>query len=325
MPLGSQPRDDAGHRARAAIARAAGRENVRLPNFLIVGAEKCGTTSLYQYFKQHPDVYLPAKKELHYFSYDLIGKNAGGPGSANVLAWACATREEYESHYRGIGSYAAVGEVSPSYFYFSQISERIRSELGRPKIIIMLRNPIQKAHSQYMHLVRDNKETLPFFDALMAEEDRIEAGWGPLWRYSESSLYAARIAKYIEVFGEEHIKIGLFDELSNSPRTLINDMFEFIGVAPHARIDTSRTYNRSGRPRSRLLANFLAKRNPVTAAARRWVPEQTRDRIKHIMLNLNTGQKDTIDERSRAYLRERFAADVGELEQILGRRLNWLN
>jgi hypothetical protein len=176
-----------------------------------------------------------------------------------------------------------------------------------------------------MHLVRDNRETLPFFEALMAEEGRIEAGWGPLWRYSESCLYASRTAKYIEVFGETQVKIGLFEELSKSPRTLINDIFEFIGVTPDGSIDTSRVYNKSGRPRSRLLASFLAKQNRVTVAARRWLPEQTRDRIKHFMLNLNTGQKEAIDDRSRAYLRERFAADVGELEQILGRRLNWLN
>ena len=84
-------------------------------------------------------------------------------------------------------------------------------------------------------------------------------------------------------------------------------------------------YNKSGRPRSRLLANFLAKPNPVTAAARRWVPEQARDRIKHVVLNMNTGPKDAIDDRSRAYLRERFAADLRELEQILDRRLGWLN
>ena len=322
MSVETPVRDDA---RRCGHTPASSRKDVRLPNFLVVGAEKCGTTSLYQYLKQHPDIYLPAKKELHYFTYDHIEKIAEDPGGQYVLNHACATREEYETYYRETDAHVAIGEISPSYFYFSQISERIESELENPKIIIMLRNPIHKAHSQYMHLVRDNREHLPFFDALMAERQRIEAGWGPLWRYTESCLYSARVAKYIEVFGEDRIKIGLFEELSKDPQTFVKDLFEFLGVAPDRAIDTSRAYNESGRPRSRLLANFLAKPNPVTAAARRWVPEELRDRVKHAVLNLNTGRKDAIDDRSRAYLRERFAGDVRELEQILGRRLRWLN
>ena len=322
MSAESLPRDASRGHGRAP---GSSREALRLPNFLVVGAEKCGTTSLYQYLKQHPDVYLPAKKELHYFTYADIGKVARGPGGSDTLAHACATKEEYESYYRGAGPHLAVGEVSPSYFYFSQVSERINSELDRPKIIIMLRNPIHKAHSQYMHLVRDNKEKLPFFDALMAEQERIDAGWGPLWRYTESCLYSARISTYLEVFGEGRVKIGLFEELSKDPQTFVRDLFKFLGVAPDRAIDTSRAYNRSGRPRSRLLADFLARPNPVTAVARRWVPEEVRDRVKHAVLNLNTGRKDAIDDRSRAYLRERFANDVRELKQILQRRLNWLD
>ena len=314
-------RDDPMHRG---PARRSSTKDVTLPNFLIVGAEKCGTTSLYRYLKQHPDIYLPSKKELHYFAYEDIKENARDPGGQSVLTHACATREEYESYYRGIGTPLAIGEVSPSYFCFSHVSERIRSELGAPKIIIMLRDPIQKAHSQYMHLVRDNREHLPLFEALMAEDQRIEAGWGPLWRYTESCLYSARVSKYIELFGEDRVKIGIFEELVEDPQAFVKDLLAFLGVASEVGIDTSRAYNKSGRARSRLLADFLAKPNPVTTAARRWVPEQARTRIKDLMLNLNTGRKDAIDDRSRAYLRERFANDVRELAQILHRRLNWL-
>lgn len=317
-PLGH----DARHRGHAC---GSSQKDVTLPNFLVVGAEKCGTTSLYQYLKQHPDIYLPAKKELHYFSYEDIKKISADPGGQNVLTHACATRDEYESFYRGIGTPVAVGEVSPSYFYFSHVSQKIHFELGNPKIIIMLRSPIQKAYSQYMHLVRDNREHLPFFDALMAEDQRIAAGWGPLWRYTESCLYSARVTKYLELFGKGRVKIGLFEQFSKHPQAFVKDLCAFLGVACDGRIGTSRAYNKSGRPRSRLLADLLAKPNPVTAAARRWVPEEVRGRVKHVVLNLNTGRKDAIDDRSRAYLRERFASDVRELEQILGMRLGWLD
>jgi hypothetical protein len=303
--------------------KADSQDDVKLPNFVIIGAAKCGTTSLFQYLKQHHDVYLPVKKELHYFTYDHLSRNAGGPSGSRALDFACATREEYESHYREAASHVAIGEVSPSYFYFSEVSERIATELGRPKIVATLRDPVQKAYSQYMHLVRDNLETLPFFDALMAEQERIAAGWPAMWRYAESSLYADRIRKYLDVFGEDSVKIILFEELSKDPRRVLDDLSDFLKIASHEGIDTSRVYNRSGQPRSRFLADVLARQNPVTAAARRWLPEELRDRVKHAMLNLNTGRKETIDDRSRSYLREYFAGDLRELEGILGRRLSW--
>jgi hypothetical protein len=306
------------------VATARTEGGIRLPNFVVVGAAKCGTTSLFHYLKQHSDVFLPVQKELHYFAYDHLSRNTGGPGGARTLDFACATRQAYEAHYRHAGSQTAIGEVSPSYFYFPQVSERINLELDGPKIVVILRDPIQKAYSQYMHLVRDNRETLPFFEALMAEQDRTAAGWTAMWRYAESSLYSQRITKYLEVFGEDRIKILLFEELSKNPAPVLDALFGFLGLAPRDAINTERVYNRSGHPRSRALADFLARPNPVTTAARRWVPDRLRDRIKYAMLNLNTGRKEAIDDRSRAYLQAFFADDVGELERILGRRLGWL-
>jgi hypothetical protein len=306
------------------VATAKVKEDVRLPNFVVAGAAKCGTTSLFHYLKQHPDVFLPVQKELHYFAYEHLSRNSGGPGGARSLDFACATREAYEAHYRGAGSQVAIGEVSPSYFYFDEVSERIKSELCAPRIVIILRNPIEKAYSQYMHLVRDNRETLPFFEALIAEQDRIADGWPALWRYAESSLYSRRITKYLDVFGQDRVKILVFEDLSENPAQVLDALFAFLGLAPEDAIDTARVYNRSGRPRSRMLADLLTKRNPITTAARRWLPEDLRDRAKNAMLNLNTGRKQAIDDRSRAYLQAFFADDVGQLERILGRRLGWL-
>ena len=301
------------------------REHVRLPNFVIVGAAKCGTTSLFHYLKQHPDVYLPVKKELHYFAYDPLRSNAGGPGGARGLAFACATREQYDSYYRDVGAEGAIGEVSPSYFYFAEVSENIKAELGGPRIVILLRDPIEKAYSQYMHLVRDNLESLPFFEGLIAEPDRAASGWPAMWRYAESSLYSQRVRKYLEVFGAERVKIFLFEDLVRNPGRVLGTLYEFLSTGPGGEVDTSRVYNRTGPPCSRLLADLLARPNPVTAAARRWLPEDLRDRVRNAMLNLNTGRKDAIDDRSRAYLRASFADDVQELERLLGRQLGWLS
>jgi hypothetical protein len=298
---------------------------VRLPNFLIVGAAKSGTTSLHHYLQQHPDIYLPAQKELHYFARDPMLRLTGGPGDRYVLANICRTWEEYESCYAKAARQSAVGEISPSYLYFSEISRQIKQELRHPKIIMILRNPIEKAFSQYMHLVRDNRETLDFHDGLMAEGERIENGWAAIWRYAESSLYRLRVQTYLDVFGERNVRIFFYDDLVRFPERLVREILEFIDVDPERPIDFAQVHNRSGKPRSRLVANLLTRPSRLRDMAKRLLPAETTYLLKLRLQDLNTGAKGTIDRRSRAYLREFFAEDVQALQQLVGRRLNWLD
>ena len=107
---------------------------MRLPNFLIVGAAKSGTTSLHYYLQQHPDIYLPAQKELHFFARAHMLRLSCGPGrSEYTLSHLCRTKEEYQSFYAKVTKQSAVGEISPSYLYFSEVSHQIKEELTRPK------------------------------------------------------------------------------------------------------------------------------------------------------------------------------------------------
>jgi hypothetical protein len=298
---------------------------VRLPNFLIVGAAKSGTTSLHYYLQQHPDIYLPAQKELHYFAAEQMLRLTGGPGDRHALSHICQTKDEYASSYAKVARQPAVGDISPSYLYFSEVSERIKNELNDPKIIILLRNPIDKAFSQYMHLVRDNRETLDFHEALMAERERIERGWAAIWRYAESSLYFSRIKKYLDVFGEDKVRISVYDDLAKSPERLVRQLLEFIGVDPQRPIDFTQVRNRSGKPRSRWVTNLLTRPNPLRDVAKRILPAGTTYMLKLRLQDLNTGAKGTIDSRSRAYLKNFCAEDIQALQQIVGRRLNWLD
>ncbi len=298
---------------------------VKLPTFLVIGAAKSGTTSLHHYLRQHPEIYLPSKKELHYFAYEYMKNFTSGPGDGATVAHVCQTRQDYEAFFAAAPPQAAVGEVSPSYLYFPEVSKRILAELGRPKIIVVIRNPIDKAFSQYMHLVRDNREQLEFYDALLAEKERIANGWAALWRYAESSLYSERLRTYIDRFGAARVKIVLYDDLVKTPAAVMQDLFDFIGVDPARPIDVGRVYNRSGKPKSKLVANLLAKPNPLKSLAARWLPSALRQMVTHRLQNLNTGRKGTIDGRSRAYLEEFFAEDVGEVERLVERPLAWLS
>ncbi len=295
----------------------------KLPNFVVIGAPKCGTTSLYHYLRQHPSIYLPETKELHYFSSRALLQNDRGPGDPAALERVCDTLESYREFYRRAGDKQIAGDVSPSYLYFDESRHRILEELGHIRIVAILRDPCEKAFSQYMHLIRDQRETLPFRRALDAEADRAQHGWSDLWRYAESSLYAQKLARYFESFGEDRVKVLFFDDLANEPDRTMQSLFEFLDVDSDFVCDTSRTYNRSGRARSRRAARLLTQPNPLKAAARRIVPRRYRLWISQTLIGWNTGRKPALDRESREYLREYFRDDAVELSRLLGRPLPW--
>jgi hypothetical protein len=270
-------------------------------------------------------VYLPKRKELHYFSCEYMKKQMGGPGDTRILPSLCVSRQEYRAYYDNVHAQRAVGDASPSYFYFTEVIARIQAELGRPQMVLAIRDPIEKAYSQYMHLVRDNRETLEFYDALMAEGQRRQEGWSAFWRYAESSLYAEKIKRYLQVFGEDHMKIILFEDLASAPHLVMHDLFQFLGVDASFHPRTETVHNKSGKPKSKILADFIAKPNVVTSVAKQMIPESVRTAVRVALLNINTGSKGKIDSQAQAYLREYFYHDVCEVERIVGRKLAWLN
>jgi len=296
----------------------------RLPTFVVVGAPKCGTTSLHHYLTQHPDVFLPRRKELHFFSHPELRANSRGPGDRHLLRSVCATRAEYERWFEGAGRARAVGEVSPSYLYYADAAaSRMLEHLGPVRIVVVVRDPVEKAFSQYMHLVRDDRERLPFSAALAAEEERTRDAWAVLWRYAGSSLYAPGIRRFREVFGPENVRVIVNEDLRADAASVLAGLFEFVGVDPRFRPDTRREHHRSGRPRSRLLARALAQPGPLASAARALLPDGWRARVRSLLQSANTGAKGELDAAARRALRERFAPDVLEVERLLGRRLGW--
>lgn len=295
----------------------------RLPNFIVVGAPKCGTTSLYHYLKQHPQIFLPERKELHYFSFKYMEKLLAGPGDSNILETSCRTIEEYAAFYAPARAQIALGDISPSYFYFTDVCAEMRARLGSPRIIVMLRDPVQKAFSQYMHLIRDARETLDFNAALAAEPERVRKGYAAMWRYAQSSLFTERTKRFMDEFGAANTKVILFDDLLRDPNGVVADTFRFLGVDPSVPVQTDSTFNRSGVPRSHLVAKLISKNNPVTKFARRLLPLAVTGKVKDVLQRANTGSKLTLDPRARASLQAYFDTDLAALETLLGRQLPW--
>ena len=294
----------------------------RLPNFLVIGAPKSGTTSLYFYLKQHPDVFLPLQKELHYFSYEILKKSAKGPGDDQIINSLCASREEYERHYCTVKREKAIGEISPSYLYYG-VHDSIWQELGSVKIVVMLRNPVDKAYSQYMHMVRDQHEKLPFYEALKAEKNRRSAGWSDIWRYAESSLYTDRLKGFMDCFGRENVHVILFDDFIADPQESMRKLLFFLKVDTNVPLNTNETYNRTGKPRSKFIASFLNQPSFMKTAIKHFTPDAWRIALRMRMMDINTAGKPAIDQDAADYLFDYFAEDIQNLEKLLSRSLDW--
>lgn len=297
--------------------------SVLLPNFVVVGAAKAGTTSLFRYLQQHPDVYLPARKELHYFTYDLLTETANGPGDKHALRDLIVTRDEYENQFASGGKKKSIGDISPSYLYYD-VQDKIKNELGLIKIVVMLRNPIDAAYSHYTHLLGEHRETLGFYEAILAEESRREQGWGDMWHYTGTSLYSRNVAKYIDCFGVENVHVILFDDFVSDTQKVLKNLFIFLGIDDSVHIDVSKIYNRSGKPRSKFLANLMTTDNFLKRQIKKMLPNHLRMTLRLNIMDANTGMKPAIDKQSLEYLKQYFLKDIAAIEKILGRPTGWL-
>lgn len=292
------------------------------PNFLVVGAAKSGTTSLHYWLGQHPEIFVSRQKGLHHFAADWLAQNANGPGDRRHLKDMAVTWEQYLSHYCEATVHKAIGDFSPSYFSWWPSRDAIRARLGRPRIILSLRDPVQKAFSQYTHLIRDGRESLSFWDALQAEPERKARGYGALWLYRESACYAEATERFLEYFGPDSMRIHMFEEIIRDPQAALREIFTFLGVNPEFRIASSEPRHKSGAPRSRLLA--AAVNDPtLRKIARRLLPAGLVAKVGTRATELNTGAKPVLDERSRQFLLENTAQDRARLRALLGRSLPW--
>ncbi len=179
-----------------------------LPTFLIIGAQKCGTSSLFHHLSGHPDVYLPAAKEIDFFS---------DPGWFRGLAW-------YEGVFAASGGAAAVGEASPSYTvhpHAPEVPERIASVLPGVKLIYLLRDPIARMRSAYLHALSEGVERRPIGRALLED---------PL--YLDHSRYALQIDRYLQVFDRDQLLLLTLENLRDHPREVLGRVCDFIGVDP---------------------------------------------------------------------------------------------
>lgn len=298
-----------------------------LPNFLIIGAAKCGTSSLYMYLKQHPEIYMSAVKEPHFFSFTSETKKTKGPG--DTVSVAITDIAEYESLFDGVKDEKAIGEASPTYIYQPQAPERIHQLIPDVKIIAILRNPAERAFSAYMHVVRDRRETANgFAHALAMENNRINENWGPIWHYKNGGFYYQQLRRYFDLFPRDNIKIFLHEDFRKDQKSLLRDIFKFLEVDTSFEPDISVKFNVSGEQKNRFIHTLtlmlFETPNPIRWFSRNLIPERLRWKVTNHIRRLNL-KKQSIPQDIKTDLIKQYQEDILQLEDLINRDLsNWL-
>lgn len=285
------------------------------PNFYVVGGQKCGTTSLWAHLKQHAQVYLPAVKEPHFFA-NTKGTQRD-PGQSRFPG----DLDTYQALYRPGRQFRAIGDASPSYLCDEDAPRLIHEVCPEAKIIIMLRDPIERAYSHYLMPVMRNDESLPFLEAVRQDYTRQEKGWGKSRAYVELGLYYTPVRRYIEMFGKNHVKVILFDELIKDPHNLLSSVATHLGIDPNGfnQADISTVYNSFREVRFRKLYN-LATSLIGTDVRQKYLPPAVQKWLAHSPF-LYRSRKPARSAEASMYLQQIYEPDICKLEDLLGRKL----
>lgn len=270
-----------------------------LPNFFILGAAKCGTTSLANHLRAHPEVFIPEIKEVAYF---------------NIEANWCQGPEWYESWFADVTDEQAVGDATPAYLYVPEVLDRLTKTVGADsgcRLIVQLRDPVRRTYSHYWHRHREGVERRTL-DEVLDEELGGTEGWG----YVGRGRYLEQIRRYVDVFGEDALHVVIFEDFVTRPVEAYADVCRHLAIddrfVPEDLGERYNTHFEIIRPRLYGLMIALGVGRVVPARTGRWLW----DRVAVFR------EYSPIDEATRDRLREYFAPHNRELERFLGRDLS---
>lgn len=254
-------------------------------------------------------------KEPHYFS----GVEQRPENSHFTMP--VSSPEEYGALFAGSEGFRAVGEASPSYLWEETAPGRIRRSVPEAKIIVLLRDPIERAYSHYLMDVRAGRQREPFYEALMRDAEREEKAWGVSHLYVELGHYAAQVSRYLDTFGGDRVLVAMFEDLKRDAGGLLRLVCSFLEVDQEAvdSVPPSGRHNAYAAPRGELAKSVLGSRR-VRRLAQQVVPKQVRHYARDRLL-LSRGAKPELDWRSIEYLASEYEGEIDRLEQILGKKL----
>lgn len=277
----------------SALSSRAESAEAGIPNFLVIGAPRAGTTWIERHLREHPEVFLPARKELHFFDReDNFSKGI----------------DYYKRFFRRADGAVAVGEATPDYLHHPKAPERIKRHLGDVKLIVSLRDPVDRAYSRYWNARGKfaENEGLSFEEKLQRKPQFIHEGY-----------YFDHLSRYLEQFDREQLLCLLFDDLKADGAAFMRRIYEFLGVDAGFEpknsgsvVNASASKRRNGRSAALFYLRGAASRLGLGGLA---------DKLDE----LNRSPIPPIDPATRKrLLHEHYLAQIDALEGLLGRDLD---
>lgn len=311
------------------------------PNFFIIGAGKTGTTSLHDYLNQHPQIYMSPVKEPCYFAPEIRAENFSPDFRGHLqrqtrklktilkdgepvqpLGWIAQDWENYLRLFRNVRAEKAIGEASAAYLWSAAAAVNIHARIPEARIVMILRDPAERAFSQYLHQVSVGLTRASFrqhIERALRDPHRHLSIYYP---FLEAGLYAAQVKRFLDLFPRDQVRIYWYEEAWSNPSHLLRDLFQFLEVDPEFQPDTTRKSLERRRPRFGR-AHYYLKKFKVWRPLRALVPESLRPGLRGAAFRSGIAIK--IDPADRQFLIDYYRPDVEHLSNLLNRDLTaWL-
>jgi len=309
-----------------------------LPNFFIVGAPKAGSTSLYNFLDEHPQVFMSPIKEPCYFSPEVRTENFAERyqrypvrqradlkeylrHSVREKRFGCIVSEweDYLSLFDRAAHQQAVGEASVCYLHSPTAARNIALRIPNARIIIVLRDPAERAYSQYLHTVANGYERRPFREHINASLVSKKQMFGPLYPFLECGMYYEQVARYMAHFPRENILICFYQD---GHAGILADIFRFLKLGPLEMNISRKDLDRTTARQATVLYGMLRKYD-LLGAFRKWTPAAVRPALQR--LAYRNRKPPAMDEDDRHFLRDYYHDDVVKLAALLNRDLSsWI-
>jgi hypothetical protein len=292
-----------------------------MPDFFIAGVPKAGTTALHAALARHPALYMSPVKEPKFFLTDGPPPSQGGPGDVKTYREHIWRRAAYEALFEDASAGQLRGESTPFYLYNAAAHQRIREQIPHARLIVVLRDPVERAHSNWTHLWSAGLDPVgDFVQACAQEERRIAAGWAEFWRYTSLGRYGEQLRRLFEVFPRHQVLVFRYRALIEEPASTLDRVCAFLGVPQGVLTELPRE-NVTAHPeptrRHRAVARTLRAGHTVTAALPGQAGTGLIDRLEG-MLQQDAAPRRPLTWDERQALLPRFEDDIALLSSLLG-------
>ena len=279
------------------------------PNFFIVGAPRSGTTSLYEYLKEVPEVFMSPVKEPNFFNLSVENDL--------FLSKPIREKKKYLDLFKNVKDEKAIGEASPTYLWDPKTPKLIHEIIPDAKIIISLRDPITRAFSEYLFLLGLGSEKGSFLETIrrsIQDEDYSSN------RIIQNGLYFEQVKRYLDIFGPNQIKILIFEELVQDTWISVKQVLQFLDINHDPSTSVKKIHNAFTSPRSEM-ASAIVKNKVLRKMGKTLIPIDGLFRLRKILTKETPKPIMTNEEKN--LLKEFYYNDVRNLEKFLNRQLHW--